>query len=525
MAAFTLAGVMVAPVAWAQPDDAEEPTAPVEEGDRDPVETPTREPDPEAETAEPSDPPEPATAAEATTPKDAPAESTEAPGPRAKTRPEASIDPPGGPVEGDLDDPPADPTAHHGDFGFDSYGRLTAATDKSGRPGRDMDITAWGSRLDLDNYAEIELRRNDHWASVGADTRIVSTLAIGNPIFHYNQDFNAKLAVRNLFIEERNLGLEGLSVWAGSRMLRGDDIYLLNMWPLDNLNTLGGGVQYDAPSDTSVRAHFGVGQPNNPFYLQSVDRAQPLNQFGTQSVNLLDRQRLTGSLRAQQVLFFSDERKAGMKIVAYGEVHGVAAGQRETEVTNSFEDVPSDNGYVIGGQLGFFTGEDNTHVNLWGRYATGLAAYADFANPSGLGIDRRAAAAHELRVAISGNYEFGPVTVMAGGYLRSFRNASEDLDFEDVDEGIVIARPHVFFVDWAGLAVEGAFEIQQRGVLRQEDPDVLDAAPGPQLARLGRIGVIPFLSPAGRGSYSRPMIWFIYSVAFRNAGARALYPA
>ena len=74
---------------------------------------------------------------------------------------------------------------------------------------------------------------------------MVATLALGHPIFHYDGDFDARLAVRNLYLEERDLGLEGLSLWMGSRMLRGDDIYLLDFWPLDNLNTVGGGVRYD----------------------------------------------------------------------------------------------------------------------------------------------------------------------------------------------------------------------------------------------------------------------------------------
>ncbi len=447
--------------------------------------------------------------------------------PAAKVFVEAPLEPPGGPIAEDLEGKEDAEGEHFGSFGFGSYGRVIAATDATGRPGRDSDITAWGSRLDHGNYAELELRRNDHWGSVGADTRIVSTLALGNSVFHYNGEFDAQIAIRNLFIEERGLGLEGLSIWAGSRMLRGDDIYLLDMWPLDNLNTLGGGVQYDAPTDTSVRAHFGVAQPDNPFYKQQQERAEPFNQFGTATVNILDRVRLVGSLRAQQLFFFSSERKAGMKAVVYGEAHGVADGQEETSTPGQFDDVPSDDGFVIGGQLGAFTGERNTHVNVWARYATGLAAYSDFANPTGLGPNERASAAKELRVALSGNFEFGPVTTMAGGYFRTFRNASPGLDFEDVDEGIVIARPHVFFLDWLGLAVEGSFQAQQRGVLADvgDDADPLTSSdPRPLLARLGKVGVVPFVSPAGRGSYSRPMIWFIYQATFRDAGARALYP-
>jgi maltoporin len=39
-----------------------------------------------------------------------------------------------------------------------------------------------------------------------------------------------------------------------------------------------------------------------------------------------------------------------------------------------------------------------------------------------------------------------------------------------------------------------------------------------------RFGVIPFLSPAGRGDYSRPQFRLIYVLAARNDDARALYP-
>src|SRR5207253_7407870 len=98
---------------------------------------------------------------------------------------------------------------------------------------------------------------------------------------------------------------------------------------------------------------------------------------------------------------------------------------------------------------------------------------------------------------------------------------SKALDFGDVDEGILIVRPQVWFVDWAGLGLEGSFQVQQRGALAPTgDGGTLQ----PLIAKMPRVGVIPFLSPAGRGSYSRPVIWLVYSAGYRDAGARALYP-
>ena len=44
------------------------------------------------------------------------------------------------------------------------------------------------------------------------------------------------------------------------------------------------------------------------------------------------------------------------------------------------------------------------------------------------------------------------------------------------------------------------------------------------MAALFRFGVMPFLSPAGRGDYSRPQFRVIYVVTSRNQAAKSLYP-
>jgi len=522
--ALSLAVALVLPVeVHAQPaDDEPEAGEGGAAGETEPEETTTEPDSPDEEPAEEGDgetsepaeeavadePPEEATAADA-------AESEEGEA-GATAKPEK-------PAAGAAADP--EPEPHRGSFSFGSYGRVTAAGDVRGRPGRDADIVAHGSRLDHDNYVELELRRDDHWAAVEADTRFVATLAVGNPIFHYDGEFDASIAVRNLYIEEKHLGLKNLSFWAGSRMLRGDDIYLFDFWPLDNLNTLGAGLGYEAESHTKVRVHVGLGQPNNPFYKQQVERAAPLNQFGTATVAILDRLRFIGSAKVEQLILF--DGGAGLKLAAYGEGHSVPSGERETAIARDLEEVPADGGFVIGGQLGGFTGERDTHVNLFFRYASGLAAYGEFAAPHGLGPDRTAADASELLIAMGGNWEFGPVAVLLGAYFRSFRNASEDLDFGDVDEGIVMARPSLFFTDWLGLGVEGSFQAQQRGLLAdvgEQESEFGSTSPEPLIAHVSRIGVIPFITPAGRGSFARPVFWAIYVATFRDDAARALYP-
>src|SRR5262249_22694175 len=110
-------------------------------------------------------------------------------------------------------------------------------------------------------------------------------------------------------------------------------------------------------------------------------------------------------------------------------------------------------------------------------------------------------------------------------YARSFRDASKDLDFSDVDEGIFVVRPHLFFGEIGGLALEGSYQTAQHGVVTLvDDSGKASDSKGPFSASLFRFGVIPFLSPAGRGDYSRPQFRIIYTVTARGKNARMLYP-
>lgn len=411
-------------------------------------------------------------------------------------------------------------------FSLGSYGRMVAGSDFRGRPGRDTDFVAHGSRLDESNYVEIELRRDDYWEKTASRTRVVATLAMANPIFHYTGDFDVKMGIRNLFIEERDLGLKRLSVWAGSRMYRGDDLYLLDFWPLDNLNTMGAGARYEFNESgrTSLALHAGVNQPNNSFFYQGYGRSLPNNQVGAATVDILNRQKTLASAKFSHI--FPVGEKGGVKAVVYGEFHALPSGQRQTD-PNVYEDVPGETGFVVGAQIGAFSGERDTHLNLFVRYARGLAAYGEFGKPSQLALDHTTDGASELLLALGGNWEKGPFGLMAAGYLRSFRNASKPLDYDDVDEGIFALRPHLFFGEWGGVALEGSFQAQQRGVLFTDTSNggtAGDVSASPLMGSMWRFGVIPFLSPGGAGDYSRPHFRLIYVASFRDKGARSFYP-
>lgn len=438
-----------------------------------------------------------------------------APAPPQPTEPEPAkvvVDPGNG--DADHNRPPDYADGFH----FGSYGRVVAGAHHNGRAGRDGDIVARGSRLDETTYAELELRREDYWEAADAYTRIVATIAFASPLFHQTGNFAANLGVRNLYIEESGLGSDRLRVWAGSRMYRGDDIYLLDFWPLDNLNTVGGGGSYRFLDDLTLKLHAGINQPTHPFFLQTAQRPLPLGQLGETQVAINDRQKFISSARLSNI-FKVGNGDAGIKPVIYGEVHYTSAAQREV-TDRQFEDLPDDAGFVVGTQLGMFTGKRSTHLNLVFRYAGGLAAYGEFNAPTQLGADRTSKGAREILAAASGNFEAGPFGLLLGSYWRSFRNASESLDAGDLGEGIVILRPTLWLGKFAGVSLEGSYQAQRRGVLLDDG----NGSVSPQFGQMGRVGLIPFMSPAGRGNFARPHLRVIYLLSVRDEGAQRLYP-
>lgn len=420
----------------------------------------------------------------------------------------------------------AEEKPHEGSFQFGSYGRVVAAVNGDGGAGRDADIVARGSRMDEGNYAEAELRREDDWGKTGIHTNAVITLAIASPVFHWSGEFELNAAIRNLYLEARNVGVKGLSVWAGSRMVRGDDIYLLDYWPLDNLNLLGAGVSYAHDVGTAAQLVVGATQPDVPFFRQTVERPAPFDQFSSVPVAIADRQKLIGALRLSHNQRFGakDKPGPGMKAVLYGEGYALPDGAYEVEPGAPLEQLPSDGGFTVGGQFTLYSGQRDTFVHLFARYSGNLAAYGQFTTPGQLNLEKTTAGAREILVATAGNAEIDFFGVMMGAYFRSFRDASEQLNYEDVDEGAVVLRPTFFIGEIAGVSLEGTFEMAQRGVIYQ-DPNTPEAAPsGPAIGSMWRIGIIPFISPAGRGDFSRPHIRALYNVAFRDDTARLFYP-
>jgi maltoporin len=403
-------------------------------------------------------------------------------------------------------------SAAGGRFEFGSYGRVQVASDLRGGTGQPANVVSHGTRIDEDSYAELELRREDDFAH-GIHTKVVATLALFAPFFHFNGQETQSLAVRNLYAQAQ---YGQLTMWVGSRMYRGDDIYLLDWWPLDNQNTYGGGLGWQFDDKNSVAIHAGMTRLDDPTY--QYQQIQVVAPFGSAVTNVttLDRPRIVETAKYTH-LIIPRGQTAGVKLIAYGEGHEISAGTTTDTVNNTQQALPSDWGFMVGGEAAFFTGKRDTFLQVFVRHARGLAAYDPLATPTTFGQDKTTQGANETLLAIGGNYEKDWFGLLVGGYVRFFRDASAaETSLQKYDEGTAVLRPQIFIGDHWGVAVEGSFQ-ERRYAETTGDSN------SPLVASEWRAGVIPYFSPAGRGSYKRPQFRLLYAVTARNEGARELY--
>jgi LamB porin len=400
---------------------------------------------------------------------------------------------------------------------FGSYGRLITGTDLRGGKPESANIVAHGPRIVEDSYLELDFSygfRTDR----GVKLRPVITLAFDGTLFHDTGDFDAQPALRNMFLEASIN--RHVTAWVGSRMYRGDDIYLLDVWPLDDQNTVGGGMMYHQGEfdrdQLDLAAHVGFNRLNNPFTFQEIQVPNP--QQGATTVVQLNRQRIVASASASYLV----PRVVGdlsMKVKVHGEFHGLPSGTRKRE-DGTFESLPSDSGILAGVELGLFGWQVagfKRHLNLFLRYAKGLAAFDELAPPTTFGPDLTTSRASELQLGLSGNWDYPLGNLMVAALSRRFEDASgNDVDFNNGWEYAVDARPLFKALPDTFVGADVSYQARfPRGLNpfteRAEDPAVFQIAP------------MIVYSPMGPSAYDRPQLRLVYRAAYLNAGARDLY--
>lgn len=413
-------------------------------------------------------------------------------------------------------------------FTFASYARVRAASDLSGQTAKPVNVISHGSRIDEYSYGELEFQQRfvvPHSESKFY-AQLVGTLALANDFFHFTGEFDQTIAARNLY-GDMGWAMPGLQVgfWAGSRMYRGDDIYLLDFWPLDNLNTVGGGGYvvkdwYDF-GRTELKLHGGANRLNNPYQYQTIE--VPGLRFGAEDIVYLDRQRFISSARLQQDVWldtrYDGSPRSGLKFVLYGERHSMDEGQRRAPDGLSSETLPAESGLKLGTEVGFWMGEgffERSFVNLFYTYAADLAVYGEFGIPTGVNLEKTSEGAKSHQVALSSALETPYAGALFGAYYKYYQNASDQsADFDDYWEAIFSTRVHGYLTDHVHPGIELSYQVR-----RPDGPH-----PGTGRYEVPAITKVSFIQALtlDRYMYSRPQLRLIYSFASLNESAKALY--
>lgn len=415
-------------------------------------------------------------------------------------------------------------------FTFGSYGRVRAATDFDGGSARQINVVSHGSRIDESNYAELEFQNLFELPSSERQkyyTQIVATLALGDNLFHFTGDFDQSIAVRNLYADAGwKLGNLTASFWGGSRMYRGDDIYLLDFWPLDNLNTVGGGaaVAYDIKGigRSELKLHGGASRLFNPYQFQVVQ--VPGFDFGAQDVVFLNRQRTILTARLQQDIWIKTRAdgspKSGAKLVLYGEDHSLPEGTRREPDSTDVEFLPAEDGSRLGAELGVWSADgffSGSFANLFVVRGRDLAAYGEFGIPQGVSPNETSEGARMRMFAASANLETPYAGMLLGTYYKYFQDADrQDVDFDDYWEAILAARMHVYATRHIHPGIEYSYQVRapQGPFQGTNDYEV------PTVSKLSFIQAITL----DKKMYSRPQLRLIYTRSVLNQSAVDLFP-
>ena len=444
----------------------------------------------------------PAKPVETPAPAPAPAPGPVAPPPVASPEPAAEAAPP---VHKDRG------------FTFGSYGRVIAGTDLRGGKPESVNVVAHGPRVVEPSYLELEFAYGFE-TDRGVKIKPVITLAFDGTLFHETGQFDAHPALRNMYLQAEMS--PRWSAWVGSRMYRGDDIYLFDYWPLDDINTVGGGVMYrrslrdGAPDAIEITAHAGENRLDHPFQFQEISVANPVQ--GATTVVQLNRQRLIGSTSAAYITSLTPS--IGLKAKVHAEVHQLPEGTRKRD-DGTYENLPADGGTLIGAELSAFdrdTGKHGyrSHLNLFTRYATGLASFDELAPPTSFGPDLKTSKASELTFGLSGNYDSAFGNMMVAALSRRFIDATGSTTDNPNNgwEYALDARPLArLATEWfvgGDISYQAKFpDGLNQTTLKAEDPAIFQIAP------------MLVYSPMGPSSYDRPQLRAVFNAAHLNQGA------
>jgi len=238
------------------------------------------------------------------------------------------------------------------------------------------------NRLQEGQYFELSGK-----AHLSPDARFVVTLANGGDSFHYTGTWPGNgFAVRNLYFEWSKLpDAPNMTLWSGSRMYRGNDIYLLDDWLLDDHNMVGFGLQCEGTvsSELAIGAHSGSTYTAGPGATLDVGNSQRYLLIHKLSVPM-------GSDRKLKTNF---------------ELHYLPKATVTYNATTAME-APSGYGVALGAQTDLWKGQTLVANLAYGDVTGALETFpSSFDVSAPLNLQKKAGSAAGV-LALSGAYDF-----------------------------------------------------------------------------------------------------------------------
>ncbi len=391
-------------------------------------------------------------------------------------------------------------------FGLSSYGRVGLEVGNDLKGAKPLDLVDFAPRLGKSSYQELHFFYKDVLNEMPFIVK--STLAFGEKLFHYDGDFDAKMAVRELYAELEPT--DNFACWIGARMYRGDPIYIFDFWPLDDQNTLGAGVAFRFLDFNKLQFHMGANRiidKKTFFQFQTVEI--PLqNVVGTREAVFLDRNRGVASTT------YTFDTKVGLKAKLHAEGHYIPPDHHRL-ANGQNERLPADHGFLIGGQVGYkIPGAPewgSRSVDLFARYSTGLAAYDELSIPFGFNTRLQVTAAKRLLVALGGGFDTEWFGVHYGAWWQQFTDADKIADSEDSTQIAAGIRPMAYLGQYFRTGFEVTWQsLRHKGIFPETGNE--------RTQQLTKLTLLAGVAP-NKGLYTKPELLLFYSFKWLNQAA------
>ena len=183
--------------------------------------------------------------------------------------------------------------------------------------------------------------------------------------------------------------------------------------------------------------------------------------------------------------------------------------------------MPADSGYLVGGEVSLYGFEPvdskfRRHVNLFVRYAKGLAAFDELQPPTSLGPDRTVSRANEFTFGISGNYDHALGNIMLGFLTRDFNDSTGENSSATAG-----STPPTFARSRSSAKASSPAPTSR--TRRGSRAASTTSRCAPRIPAMFEIAPMLVFSPMGPSGYDRPQLRLVYRAAHLNEGALDLY--